>query len=179
MTTSYGHVIPPLCAEFILIHYAVTFVTSSIIARIFRVHPQSYGIILLLSLIGLGASVASSLLWHLLGPRGMYAAFYVYEIFYIDYNLNPWYTGAPELMISYIGPLASSYFLLRWERLRWLRIHSPICRKCGYDLTGNQSGYCSECGLKISKKKLKMIAASPSQIVGRESIRSKTSGKDN
>ena len=26
----------------------------------------------------------------------------------------------------------------------------PTCRKCGYNLTGNVSGKCSECGTKIS-----------------------------
>ncbi len=29
---------------------------------------------------------------------------------------------------------------------------SPFCIKCGYDLTGNESGMCPECGSKISRR---------------------------
>jgi len=33
----------------------------------------------------------------------------------------------------------------RWARMRW-RLMPGRCRGCGYDLTGNQTGECPECG---------------------------------
>ena len=41
--------------------------------------------------------------------------------------------------------------LLAWMPVffAWRRLRRPVpghCRKCGYDLTGNVSGVCSECG---------------------------------
>ena len=39
--------------------------------------------------------------------------------------------------------------------LAWRRLRRPLpghCRKCGYNLTGNVTGRCSECGTEISTK---------------------------
>jgi hypothetical protein len=54
----------------------------------------------------------------------------------------------PTVCIAFAAPVAS---LLAWalerredERLR--RAMQPYCLKCGYDLTGNASGVCPECG---------------------------------
>ncbi|MHC4442946.1 MAG: hypothetical protein ACYTF1_02885 [Planctomycetota bacterium] len=40
-----------------------------------------------------------------------------------------------------------------WSKLRYagIRREMGICEKCGYDLTGNTSGVCPECGEKISE----------------------------
>ncbi len=35
----------------------------------------------------------------------------------------------------------------RWRRIRWLEENR--CITCGYDLTGNGTGRCSECGTEI------------------------------
>ncbi len=35
---------------------------------------------------------------------------------------------------------------------RWIRCKRGLCLKCGYDLTGNVSGVCPECGEKIPTK---------------------------
>jgi hypothetical protein len=40
--------------------------------------------------------------------------------------------------------------LLLWRRDR-RRPHPGFCRRCDYDLTGNTSGRCPECGLEIAK----------------------------
>jgi hypothetical protein len=34
---------------------------------------------------------------------------------------------------------------------RWRRRRKGLCVKCGYDLTGNESGVCSECGTEVSQ----------------------------
>jgi hypothetical protein len=47
-------------------------------------------------------------------------------------------------------PLA---WLLMWRRRRERRLRgSGFCSSCGYNLTGNVSGVCSECGMVIAKK---------------------------
>ncbi len=35
-------------------------------------------------------------------------------------------------------------WLLKWRRRK---LGPPVCPSCGYDLTGNESGVCSECGV--------------------------------
>ena len=37
----------------------------------------------------------------------------------------------------------------------------PRCRGCGYDLTGNQSGVCPECGLKLDSLMLEGLQPDP------------------
>jgi len=32
---------------------------------------------------------------------------------------------------------------------RWRRRRTGLCQKCGYDLTGNVSGVCPECGFRV------------------------------
>jgi hypothetical protein len=48
--------------------------------------------------------------------------------------------------------LLGSYLLARFVffLLRWRQVYpeEPRCRKCGYDLTGNVSGTCPECGTR-------------------------------
>ncbi len=55
-----------------------------------------------------------------------------------------------------LGAFGKSYKLGWCERCRRIRCfvveHSPrkgCCLKCAYDLTGNVSGVCSECGTEI------------------------------
>ena len=42
--------------------------------------------------------------------------------------------------------LAGFYFLLRWQRKNRID-DTPRCAQCQYDLSGNESGVCPECGL--------------------------------
>lgn len=46
------------------------------------------------------------------------------------------------------------YFLERELGDRWYYKASPICRQCGYDLTGNESKRCPECGTEFTFKEL-------------------------
>ena len=39
---------------------------------------------------------------------------------------------------------------IRGPLRRWRRRKRGWCLKCGYDLTGNETGVCSECGTKIT-----------------------------
>ncbi len=41
------------------------------------------------------------------------------------------------------------YAWLRHTRIRQVRQRTGLCAKCGYDLTGNATGKCSECGTAI------------------------------
>jgi hypothetical protein len=49
-----------------------------------------------------------------------------------------------------VFPLARMAGFRRWRRL--YRIARGCCAQCGYDLTGNISGVCPECGMVIAKK---------------------------
>ncbi len=40
---------------------------------------------------------------------------------------------------------------IRGPLRRWRRQRRGLCAKCAYDLTGNESGVCSECGLKVKQ----------------------------
>jgi hypothetical protein len=43
--------------------------------------------------------------------------------------------------------LPAAFFMLWLVRRRWLGVaHAGHCRHCAYDLTGNESGVCPECG---------------------------------
>jgi hypothetical protein len=44
-----------------------------------------------------------------------------------------------------------SVAFVRGAMRRWRRRRRGLCLKCGYDLTGNESGVCSECGTGISE----------------------------
>lgn len=62
-------------------------------------------------------------------------------------------TVVPAVML--IASVAAAYLCARWmySRMGWRRVrmpdHRPRCERCGYDLTGNVSGQCSECGMAI------------------------------
>lgn len=47
-------------------------------------------------------------------------------------------------MIAY--PIITVVARRRMQRRRWVRAVRGLCQTCGYDLTGNTSGVCSECG---------------------------------
>jgi hypothetical protein len=50
--------------------------------------------------------------------------------------------------------LLVTYLVARfvYSKLRWRRINATDCSSCGYNLTGNVSGICPECGLRIQVK---------------------------
>ena len=71
--------------------------------------------------------------------------------------LSSWYVG-PLLgpMVIFAVPILGVFWLGRRDLRRLLRQELnargiPICMKCAYDLTSNESGVCPECGTKIEK----------------------------
>lgn len=49
------------------------------------------------------------------------------------------------IVIAYVGARLT-YKRARW---RWIAASSEVCRCCGYNLTGNVSGICPECGTPV------------------------------
>jgi hypothetical protein len=76
------------------------------------------------------------------------------------------FTTTPMVSFDVVGetregivvPYWSLFTLLALTPFIWLATHrrtsrqSGLCRRCGYDLTGNTSGTCPECGTKIVGK---------------------------
>ena len=68
--------------------------------------------------------------------------------------------GRPELFSGNTGlgvVILCAAFALMVQILRWFPIVSTACaadrcRECGYDLTGNVSGICPECGAQVAHK---------------------------
>lgn len=56
--------------------------------------------------------------------------------------------------ISLLAGLVATYpatALIRGPVRRWRRRRRGLCVRCGYNLTGNVSGICPECGTRIEK----------------------------
>ena len=61
------------------------------------------------------------------------------------------------LMVSFVIPLIVAVVLAAYPTIafirgplrRWRRRRKGLCLKCGYDLTGNVSGVCPECGTRL------------------------------
>lgn len=51
--------------------------------------------------------------------------------------------------LALLLPLSALVRLAARRRLRGRRARAGLCPQCGYDLTGNSSGQCSECGEAI------------------------------
>lgn len=63
---------------------------------------------------------------------------------WFDWNGGAW--SAPYVMVPLWIPLLALLLLTgaRWRSLR--AVVQGTCSECGYDLTGNESGRCPECG---------------------------------
>ena len=65
--------------------------------------------------------------------------------------------GIPIVLSSYlvagIVSVATWHFFTLWciRRRRARLIRAGLCRSCGYDLTGNTSGVCPECGTPVNR----------------------------
>jgi hypothetical protein len=61
--------------------------------------------------------------------------------------LSARYAVLPYWFLSAVTALLPSLQVWRWAVGRWRNSRRPgACRQCGYDLTGNTSGVCPECG---------------------------------
>ena len=58
-----------------------------------------------------------------------------------------WVGGGRAVWLSYVWWRLGR--LLRIERRYWLSWRQGKCPACGYNLTGNTSGVCPECGLRF------------------------------
>ena len=67
---------------------------------------------------------------------------------------------------------AIRYFLdvLRWlpRHERWVRTAKGLCQGCGYDLTGNVSGTCPECGERVDRTVVDKASIVPSLITEKQ-----------
>ena len=77
-------------------------------------------------------------------------------------RMNPWRPAiippSTVMLISTPLWLAASLFatyptiaFIQGPLRRWRRRRKGLCENCGYNLTGNESGICPECGTKIEK----------------------------
>jgi hypothetical protein len=75
---------------------------------------------------------------------------------------NPYaqHISSSTLIIPFWLPAMLSFVAtIRWLIVGRSRIRRVDCECCRYDLTGNTSGICSECGVPIPKTKKKIISA--------------------
>src|SRR4051812_10094305 len=54
--------------------------------------------------------------------------------------------AGPLWSLAALPAVVQLWWMRRWLRRRRLRRHPELCPACGYDLTGNVSGRCPECG---------------------------------
>jgi hypothetical protein len=68
----------------------------------------------------------------------------------------PWHLFSPAIVL--LGGAAATWLLYQCDRpdeldhlrRRWRRRRGR-CEQCGYDLTGNKSGVCPECGHRLGE----------------------------
>lgn len=80
---------------------------------------------------------------------GIWAALVLPECALVMLSDMPVLARIAVVVFILLGVWAILAAALRWERRREAMFISPICPSCGYDLTGNQSGICPECGKSI------------------------------
>ena len=65
------------------------------------------------------------------------------------YQQAGWIITIPFLLIAFLIGLYPLMTFLRGPLRRWRRRRRGLCVNCGYNLTGNVTGVCSECGTKL------------------------------
>lgn len=60
-----------------------------------------------------------------------------------------WQMHLPLLPLFFLFASYPTIAFVRGPLRRWRRSRKGLCIKCGYNLTGNTTGICSECGMKI------------------------------
>lgn len=62
-----------------------------------------------------------------------------------------WIVGLPLWLPFSLLTVYPTIAFVRGPLRRWRRRQKGLCLRCGYNLTGNVSGICPECGTKIEK----------------------------
>jgi len=87
--------------------------------------------------------------------------------FFVEFRSNdPFYAVTDCLVpiLFWMTPLSAVVWAWAWTRFvnkLYARQPAPRCRNCGYDLTGNVSGTCPECGKIDSQRSRKRPADGP------------------
>lgn len=81
-----------------------------------------------------------------------------------DYHLRRTYYSLPLWLVP-LGFILGHLILCRLKRPRDAQF---ACSRCGYNLTGNASGHCSECGLAIPSFVRRRIAAHRKEIASEQ-----------
>ncbi|HEX4797431.1 MAG TPA: hypothetical protein VH370_26795 [Humisphaera sp.] len=63
-------------------------------------------------------------------------------------NESDWFVSVADAWVVGVAAILPVAWFYRFVRAR-LRKRAGRCLSCGYDLTGNQSGVCPECGTKL------------------------------
>ena len=79
---------------------------------------------------------------HRLGPLRAEQSVWGGSMRYHSVSIDGW--AAAALLMIY-----PTLAFIRGPLRRWRRRRKGLCIKCGYDLTGNESGVCPECGTAI------------------------------
>ena len=69
---------------------------------------------------------------------------------FVRYRDHAWVSASTWLALAILAMYPTIAFI-RGPVRRWRRRRKGLCIGCGYDLTGNVSGVCSECGREITK----------------------------
>ncbi len=111
----------------------------------------------------IGGSVIGVVAWKrwwqlsLLYSGTMYVLPYLYMMLFgsisIIPNHNAWVFVKVLLLDFAIIPLAlaGAFVTSKRQRMHHFRREHQLCSKCGYDLTGNVSGVCPECGTPVTR----------------------------
>ncbi len=84
--------------------------------------------------------------FHMMWRRKTYVGSGGYLVKYFDQTL----ISVPLLLPFLAFTLYPTIAFIRGPLRRWRRPRKGLCQKCGYNLTGNVTGTCSECGSPIS-----------------------------
>ena len=98
------------------------------------------------SILGIGVSRISSPVFYASSTRSSFWNQYILVV--------------PHWFLTLIFAIGPAVWLFKWNKRRKLR--SNACPACGYDLTGNESGVCPECGAST------MVTTTPGGGAGRK-----------
>ncbi len=77
--------------------------------------------------------------------------YFDWDVFVLSYSRNMWTRtdsiSTPLAVHVVVFAILPAIWFLKWNRRR--KLDPTACSSCGYDLTGNESGVCPECGRRL------------------------------